>query len=70
MVQAGAAALEIRYYATIDPDACSCPAWRYRHRRKASSCKHVDALKAARDLLRLQHKHNEGVTHGSLRPSE
>ena len=65
MVMTGPAQLEIRYYTTLD--GCSCPAWRYRHRRKASSCKHVDRLKAAAALIDSQRRHNEGVTLGSNR---
>ena len=30
------------YYVTINPDACSCPGWRYRH-----YCRHVRELRAA-----------------------
>lgn len=35
-----------RYYTTIDPDACSCPGWRYRH-----YCRHVRELRAASRVI-------------------
>ena len=36
-----------RYFTTIDPDACSCEGWRWRH-----DCRHVRELRAALEIIR------------------
>ena len=35
-----------KHFTTIDPPACSCPGWKWRHR-----CKHVDQLRRALALI-------------------